>query len=202
MSNILWPKGDVKREVLPEDAIPVHFPTLFRARRFIAEEMQGRGPHRLFRPTPEDALPALETDKLVSPNHMWLMSQSSLKYYCACVRGTWAILGGRGGYVNIWYIPPLPIDGSLPLYGPSLALSSKVLDESILSLGFSVGEGGDGLLVAGTSDGCAKAWAVDWGRPAPTEERRGVKLRLLATLEGTAGKVSAVAITTNHIVTG
>lgn len=176
--------GQKERErEIPADAIPIHFPTLFRARRYIDQEVRGRGPHRLFRPTPEDALPALESDLLVIPNHM-VLKRGEGKLYCLKVWGEWCFVGGRGG-LAVWR-------------GDTVVFKERVFGESLLCLDF-VGEEGEGkaegnrergLLVVGSRGG-AKVFRVVLGERVEMEE--------VCRLQGA---ITAVGITGTSVITG
>jgi hypothetical protein len=193
-----------------EDAVPVHYPTLFRARCAIADEMKARGPHHVYTTPPvvpesddddDDAPLAQADDTLVAPNHLWMLTEHTAKVYTVRVHGSWVISGGRDRTVKLWHLPAIPCDGAKIVHGPSLAGSAEGHEGSVLALEFEVADAttSKGFMVTGSSDMTAKVWEIDWGNG---EDGEGTSARVMCELRGAADRVAAVAITDNFVITG
>lgn len=202
--------GDVPTETLvttsastPADApIPVHYPTLYRARLLAGEEMRGLGPHARFPYAGVEDEPPNEEDVPVSPNHVWTFDARGGYVYSVVLRSPWAITGSRDRSFRIWCMPPLGAVESD--YGPILAYTQEAAHEgSVLSVDFER-TGNKGFLVTGSSDMTASYWALDFGTGGQDArgDVSGVSARKVATLRGHTGRVAAVALTQRFIVTG
>lgn len=225
--ELLWPVGLHKPgvEYAGDDAVPVHYPTLYRARCAIADEMKAAGPHHVYTPgkgrrrlglgSHEDAggaappsdsddeeLPiAGKEDAIVAPNHLWMLTEHSAKVYTVRVHGSWVLSGSRDKSVKIWHLPAIPCDGSKITHGPSLAASAEGHEGSVLALDFEVEDAttGKGIIVTGSSDMTAKVWEVEWGQG---DHGEGTTARVVCELRGAADRVAAVAFTNKYIITG
>lgn len=159
-----------------DDSIPVHWPTLFRARQLAQEESEARGLHPLYNPARDASNPyhpshfsrpsrppsgAESEDEfddqeaaVVYPRQLWQLRDHKAKIYACAVRGRWLITGARDKCVNIYRLPRLPNDGSKPVSGPELVLREQVHGSSVLHLNFVVD-------VAETSAAAAEAGLWD-----------------------------------------
>lgn len=228
--DLLWPSNLPKpgEEYAGDDAVPVHYPTLFRARCAIADEMKALGPHHVFTSASghrfrgtgtegeggeasssemdDDAPMAGSSDTVVAPNHLWMMAEHSAKVYTVRVHGSWVISGSRDKAVKIWHLPPVPCDGAKITHGPSLVASAEGHEGSILALDFELVDAttGKGFMVTGSSDMTAKVWEIDWGQDdgGVSGDVQGVSARVVCELRGAADRVAAVAITDQYVITG
>lgn len=206
--DLLWPADLPLPGTGVEDAIPVHYPTLFRARCAIADEMKARGPHHIYTTPPadpenhdDDAPFAQAEDTLVAPNHLWMLTEHTAKVYTVRVHGSWVISGSRDRTVKLWRLPAIPCDGAKITHGPSLAGSAEGHEGSVLALEFEVTDAttGKGFMVTGSSDMTAKAWEIDW---VCGEGSGGTSARVVCELRGAADRVAAVAFTDDFVITG
>lgn len=200
-----------------EPPIPVHYPTLYRARCQIQDEMMALGLHYRYDPNNILHPEHLDSDssdsaltgsyKLVYPNYVWSSKEHRAKVYAARVHGSWVISGSRDKTVRIWELPALGIDGDQPDYTPDLAYTiDQAHDGSVLCLEFvleDASRGGRGLLVTGSGDHTAKVWEIDWGRPGryAGATREGLRVTHLSSLRGHTDRVAAVGLTKDYVVT-
>ncbi|BEJ14096.1 hypothetical protein CspHIS471_0312700 [Cutaneotrichosporon sp. HIS471] len=209
--DLLWPAGLPQPGTCEgmEDSVLVHYPTLFRARCAIADEMKARGPHHVY-PNPnadvgsdqdDDAPLAQADDMLIAPNHLWVLTEHTAKVYSVRVHGSWVISASRDRSVKLWHLPAIPCDGTKIVHGPSLAASAVEHEGSVLALDFKVADAttGKGFMVTGSSDMTAKVWEIDWGSG---EDGEGTNARVVCDLLGAADRVAAVAFTDEFIITG
>ncbi|BEI83261.1 hypothetical protein CcaverHIS002_0311290 [Cutaneotrichosporon cavernicola] len=155
--DLLWPADLPQPGTCEdmEDGVLVHYPTLFRARCAIADEMKARGPHHVYAnpnadvgsDQDDDAPLAQADDMLIAPNHIWMLTEHTAKVYSVRVHGS-----SR----TVRRLPHRQRDTR----GSVLALDFKVADATT----------GKGFMVTGSSDMTAKVWEIDWGE---RRERRG-----------------------------
>ncbi|GMK53776.1 hypothetical protein CspeluHIS016_0103620 [Cutaneotrichosporon spelunceum] len=209
--DLLWPadlpQPGTNQDM--EDAVPIHYPTLFRARCAIADEMKARGPHHVYtKPVADvgndqddDAPLAQAEDMLVAPNHLWMITEHTAKVYTVRVHGSWVISGSRDQTVKLWRLPAIPCDGTKITLGPSLVASAEGHDGSVLALDFELADAttGKGFMVTGSSDMTAKVWEIDWGS---REDGAGTSARVVCELRGATDRVAAVAFTDELVITG
>lgn len=188
--------------------IPVHFPTLFRSRCYIEEEMRLQGPHRRWRPNEADdpldeEQDASVEDEDVFPNFMVSMGMHSLIVYVVRVKHQWIVSGSRDHSFKIWRIPEMEMDGSDPMYGSEVVHTEAAHESSVIALEFEVEDAfnpGKGLIVTGSSDHTVKVWEVEWGHEA-AKGWEGIIVTLKATLAGHSRTVTGIGITDKYLVT-
>jgi hypothetical protein len=242
VEGLLWPSEEgeeraekfaLSHETMDEeqdgDKIPVHFPTLYRSRCYIEEEMRMLGPHRAYDPAnparmsrttglghrnhntdsdhgrtdyddeDDDVSIASTTHEEIYPNHLWMSTEHAAKVYVTRIRDQWMLTGSRDKTFKIWRMPSLPLDGSLVVYGPQVVFTQEAHAGSVLCLDFE-DHGDKATVVTGSSDKSVKVWEVQWGTGDDTAWS-GTSVRLVTTINKHAMAVAGVGLTKKYLVT-
>lgn len=158
----------------PADAIPIHYPTLYRSRYTYSRHLRDPSPaHR---------------------SHTESLTEHTDAVYCTRSAGPWLFTGSRDRSIRIWRLAPLDEWGQ-----PGKTRLVKTIQDahagSVLCLRVELDENGEGMMVTGSSDRTVKVWELSlWSASSEPD------VKLLDTLSGHTNGVLDVLLTAKHIV--
>ncbi|WVQ84357.1 hypothetical protein IAT38_006509 [Cryptococcus sp. DSM 104549] len=166
---------------LPANAIPIHYPTLYRSRHTLPTLIRSLSPtHR-----PRCDVLTSHTDSA----------------YCLQFEGQWLVTGSRDRSVRVWRLPTVE-DPCVPTAGATEVVLGKTIPDahagSILGLQFTLSPTGHGLLATASSDSTCTLWSI-FLPPAPSTAPPEVH-KVLSLQHASA--VLDVCLTPGRVVTG